>query len=70
MKDVILDRWFWIIVASVTLIMAVPLAVIWFIVECPPEVRIVVTIMIIVVWAVVAGYKDWVISRRKEEEPK
>lgn len=64
-----MDRWIWIIAASVTLVFVVPLVVIWFIVESPPEFRTIATILIIVVWGVAAGYKDWVIARRQEQEP-
>jgi len=69
MSQTLLDRWIWIIAASVTLITVVPLVVIWFIVESPPEFRMIATVLIIVVWGVAAGYKDWVIARRKEQEP-
>lgn len=68
-KD-IFGKWFWITILSVTLIMVVPLAVVWFVLELNPELRLVATIVIIVAWGVVAGYKDWIISKRKEEENK
>ena len=62
------DRWFWITVISVLLVLVVPLAVVWLILQVPPEIRIVATISIIVMWSVVSGYKDWIVSKRKEEE--
>ncbi len=71
LSEAFFDRWFWIIIGSLTLIMVVPLIVVWAIVESPPEVRLIATILIIVVWGVVAGYKDWIVSRRQgKEKPK
>jgi len=62
------DRWFWITILSVVLVLVVPLAVIWLILQVPPEIRVVATISIIVIWSVVSGYKDWIVSKRKEQE--
>lgn len=66
----IVDVWFFIIVVSVTLVISVPLLVVWFILQLSPEVRLVATIVIMVVWGIVSGYKDWIIAKRKEEEKK
>jgi len=63
-----LDRWFWITILSVILIIVVPLTVIWLILQIPPVFRIIATVTIFVAWAVVSGYKDWVISKSKEAE--
>jgi len=62
------DKWTWIIILSVTLVVVVPLIVVWSILQLAPEVRVVATIFIIVLWGVVSGYKDWIIAKRKEEE--
>jgi len=64
------DKWAWIIILSVTLVVVVPLIVVWSILQLAPEVRVVATIFIIVLWGVVSGYKDWIIAKRKEEEEK
>jgi len=63
-----LDKWVFIIVISVILILTVPLFVIWFVLQLDPALRFVATILIIVLWGVVSGYKDWIIAKRKEEE--
>ncbi|MEM2798879.1 MAG: hypothetical protein QW670_03695 [Candidatus Bathyarchaeia archaeon] len=68
MLNVVFNKWFFIIVLSVTLIVTVPLVVVWFILQLGPESRLVATVIIILLWGVVAGYKDWIIARRKEEE--
>lgn len=68
MSEALFDRWFWIIVGALTLIVVVPLIVVWVIVELPPEVRLIATILLIVIWGVVSGYKDWIVSGRQEKE--
>lgn len=68
LSSVVFSKWFFIIVLSVTLVVTVPLVVAWFILELGPELRLVATIAIILLWGVVAGYKDWVTARRKEEK--
>lgn len=60
------NKWVWITIISVFLVLLVPLAVIWLILQAPPELRLAGTIAIIVIWSVVSGYKDWVISKRRE----
>lgn len=62
------DNWFWIIVLSVVLIITVPFFVVWGILYLPPLWAAVATFAIIIMWGVAAGYKDWVISRRRESE--
>jgi hypothetical protein len=66
--SVTFDRWFWITVLSVFLVVVVPLIIVWFILQpfVPPEGRIVATILIVVIWGVVSGYKDWLKAKRKE----
>lgn len=68
--EVLSDRWFWIIVVSAALIIIIPLIVIWTIFYLPPELKLVATIFIVILWGVASGYKDWVISKRKSEEEK
>jgi uncharacterized membrane protein len=64
------DRWVWITIFSALLVMVVPLMVVWVILNLPAELKVVATIGIIVLWGVVSGYKDWVVSKRQEEERK
>jgi cellulose synthase/poly-beta-1,6-N-acetylglucosamine synthase-like glycosyltransferase len=68
--EVLYDKWFWTIVISVALIIIIPLIVIWIIFYLPPELKLVATICIVILWGVVSGYKDWVVSKRKSEEEK
>jgi membrane protein required for beta-lactamase induction len=67
------ENWFWLIVLFVGVICTVPFIVIylvlllqtiwWWVPAC-------FMVVLIVVWALVSGYKDWVTARRKEDEEK
>lgn len=64
------ERWLWIIILGVSAIIVIPLLVVWFILQLSSELKIVATVLIIVLWGVAAGYKDWVKARREESEEK
>ena len=65
------EHWFWLIVIFATMIVSVPFIVIYVVLLLPPIWGpAFFMVAMIVVWAVVSGYKDWVISKRKEEEEK
>ncbi|MCJ7423328.1 hypothetical protein MUP01_03560 [Candidatus Bathyarchaeota archaeon] len=68
MSESVLDRWFVIIVLAVILIIVTPLLVVLVILQLPSWLALVATISIIVLWGVVSGYKDWIMSRRRESE--
>ncbi len=70
MSSVWSSKWLWITVFSALLVIVAPLIVVWGILNLPSDVRIVATVLIIILWGVVSGYKDWVISERKREEEK
>jgi len=59
-------QWLLLSVLLVTMIIALPLVVVWGILNLPSELRIVATICIVVAWGVASGYKEWIISKRKE----
>jgi len=60
------DKWVWITIFSVVLVIVLPLIVIWGILNMSPELAFISTLGILVIWALVSGYKDWVISKRQE----
>lgn len=64
------NTWFWITVLSVLLIVTVPFIAVWGILHLPPMWALVATIGIIILWGVASGYKDYVISKRRESEEK
>jgi len=66
--SVIFDKWTWITILSVFLVIAGPLVIIWGVLNLPADLRIIATICIIILWGVISGYKDWVVSKRREKE--
>jgi membrane protein YdbS with pleckstrin-like domain len=65
------EQWFWLIVLFVILIAIVPFVVIYFILLLPPIWGpALATVVLLVCWGVIGGYKDWVQAKRKEEEEK
>jgi uncharacterized membrane protein len=67
MSSVFLEKWTWIIILSIISIIVLPLVVVWCILQLPPIGALVATIVIILLWGVASGYKDWVIAKHKEE---
>lgn len=68
MASVFLDKWIWITIFSVVLVIVLPLVIVWGILNLPVELRIIATICIIILWGVVSGYKDWIVSKEQEKE--
>jgi hypothetical protein len=68
MPSVLLDKWVWITILSVSLVIVGPLILVWGILSLPTELRVVATICIIILWGVVSGYKDWLVSKEREKE--
>jgi len=68
MSDQVFDRWFWITILSVVLIIVMPLIIVWGIIQLPPEIAILATVCLVIIWGVVSGYKDWVVSGRAKAE--
>lgn len=71
MSKVLKENWFWLIVVLVAVIVTVPFVVIYLVFLLPPIWGpAAFMVVLIVVWALVSGYKDWVTAKRKEEEEK
>jgi Flp pilus assembly protein TadB len=71
MAKVLKENWFWFIVLSAALIVTVPFIVIYLVLLSPPIWGpAFFMVALIVVWALVSGYKDWATDKRKEEEEK
>jgi hypothetical protein len=64
------EKWFWIIVIAIAMVYLLPFVIVGLILSLPPILRLILTILIIAAWGIVAGYKEWVITKRKEEEQK
>jgi hypothetical protein len=70
MSEVIFDRWLWIIIILLITIGVIPFIIIWVILLLPSPYNMIATSLIIVFWGVAAGYKEWALFKRKEEESK
>jgi hypothetical protein len=68
MSWILKEKWYWIIVIGVTLVVALPLIIIWVILNLPEPLRLFATIVIILAWGVVSGYRDWRKHKMREEE--
>ncbi|MEM0058217.1 MAG: hypothetical protein QXG09_05050 [Candidatus Bathyarchaeia archaeon] len=62
------NRWIWMIILLTSLIIILPLVIIWFILQLPPSLALVATVLLIILWGVAAGYKDWILYKEQEEE--
>jgi len=70
MPEILKERWFWFVVLAAVLIISAPLIVVWLILQLDPIYKLVATLLLVLLWGVTAGYKDWILSKRKEEEEK
>lgn len=68
MSWILNQRWFWIIVIAVVAVFITPFFIVSFILALPLELRLLATILLVVGWGIAAGYKDWIQSKRREEE--
>jgi hypothetical protein len=63
------EKWFWIIVLVMISIILLPFIIVGVILNLPsPELRLVATIGIVLSWAVAGAYREWLKSKREEEE--
>jgi len=64
------SRWYWIIVTMTFAIVVTPFLLILLILSLPPPLNFLSTILVVIAWGVVAGYKDWIIAKAREEKQK
>jgi len=69
-SSILTEKWLWIIIAVLILIVVTPFFIVWAILILPPPLNAIATICLVVLWGVAAGYKDWITSKRKEEAEK
>jgi hypothetical protein len=62
------EKWLWIIIVLIITVFTLPGVVVWFILTLPIELKFLSTILIVVGWGIAAGYKDWILAKRREEE--
>ena len=68
--SIVTSRWYWMIVAMAGAIVITPFLLIILIINLPSPLNFLSTILIVIAWGVVAGYKDWIIAKAKEEKQK
>jgi len=67
----LLNRWLWIIILSLSAITIGPFVVIILMLSVPsPAFRGIGTILLICGWGVAAGFKDWARSKKNEKKIK
>jgi hypothetical protein len=67
MSSIIREKWVWIIIGASIALGVVPLLVILLLFEVPGFLGAFLVWAIIFSWGIAAGYKDWVVDRRKRE---
>ena len=60
------EKWLWIIVCCLILIFILPFFIVMVLLTLPEPLNAIATLSLIILWGVVAGYKDWLIDRKKE----
>ena len=68
MSFIIREKWTWILIGLGILAGVLPWVVIWVILQFPGILGAISVWTIIFSWAIAAGYKDWLMDRRKREK--
>jgi uncharacterized membrane protein len=69
-SDLILQKWLWIIILALIAICILPFVILYAILSLPPPYSAVAVFLIIVCWGIVAGYKEWILYKKNEENKK
>jgi hypothetical protein len=64
------NKWLWIIIACGLAIVVFPFLMIFALLNSTPLLAATITILVIVSWGIVGGYKDWALHKRKQEKAK
>jgi hypothetical protein len=62
------EEWLWVVVIALAAILVLPLVIVWVILSLPDYMKLVATILIVIGWGFAAGYKDWIVAKRREDE--
>jgi hypothetical protein len=65
MSFIIREKWIWIIIGACLLVLTGPYVLMWMILQMPDILRACTIWFLIFGWAIAAGYKDWLMDRRK-----
>jgi len=67
MSSILSEKWFWILIMVLLAILVLPFVIVWIILLLPPPFNAVATVLIILGWGIAAGYKEWIMSKEKEQ---
>jgi len=67
---ILTSRWYWIVVGIFLLVAVVPLLCLMLFLVLPPPFNTLALVGVIIAWGIAAGYKDWILSKMREEEQK
>lgn len=70
MSEVVFSKWVWIIIILLITIGVIPFIIIWVLLLLLPPYNMITTLLIIMGWGVVAGYKEWILFKREEVKRK
>jgi uncharacterized membrane protein len=62
------EKWFWILLALLVSVILIPFMLVMVILNLPPILRAVATVLLVLCWGVVAAYKDWIKEKREQEK--
>jgi hypothetical protein len=62
------EKWFWILLTVLVLMILIPFMVIMAILNLPPILRWVATVLLILCWGVAAAYKEWIKEKHEQEK--
>jgi glucan phosphoethanolaminetransferase (alkaline phosphatase superfamily) len=68
MGSILTQKWLWMIIFSLILIVVFPFLLVLLILSLPPPYNAVATVLLVIGWGVAAGYKDWIMSKEGEKE--
>jgi len=68
MSTILSEKWLWIVILALIVILVGPLLIVYFILLLPFPFNMISTILLVLGWGIAAGYKEWVTAKRKEEK--
>jgi hypothetical protein len=68
MSSIIFEKWIWIIIGCCVVALVLPYFILLLIYFLPETIRAAAVFIIVALWGIVAGYKDWLMDARKREE--
>jgi uncharacterized protein involved in cysteine biosynthesis len=71
LQRIIKEKWFWLLIICLALIVVLPFLIIYLILFLPPLWGpALATVILIILWGIASGYKDYIVAKRREEEEK